>query len=826
MTASERKQGRAASRARGTVAAVATAMLIASPLAAAPYYHPVASYIFPAGAQRGTDVELRIGGLFLHDQPHFELVGATTTNGIKAPRTLTRAEEVWFQGPMVTRPVSNGPKDYPVDYAGHAEVDEDVSLGTYYWRLWNAQGVTSAKPFIVGDLPEVVEAEIDGRPLPQEVDLPVTVNGRIYPHEDVDLWSFACKRGRDYSVEVTARLIASPLDARIEVVGPEGRSVAEAIGTRSQDARLHFRAVADGLHTLRIHDIGFAGAQDHVYRMTIVEGATAEWIYPLGGRKGSRVEFVAGDTSTDGSRELYRNAVELPRIDAPAYTYRFRIGEQRSNQVTFQVSDVPETLEHEPNDTVSNAGSLALPGVANGRVDRGKDVDVWAFAATAGSVVRLEIFGHRLGTKLDALLRLTNAAGEEVAAADDTAGTTDAALEFSVPADGTYYAHVRDRYASRGGVEFAYRLNALLRDAPDLVLKFGADAITVDRAGKGGLSIQAERRGGLSGPIALEVEGLPPGVSVTGAEIAADKSQTSLAFSVAADAPLDSSQLRVRGRASHGGFHFSRSAEFRLGGGLGTIDHARLAIGLKTPFALKSEGPYYKRATRGDTQWITFALERGGFDGPLEVRLCDRQRRHLQGARGGVLTIPAGVERFDFPFYLATEMESPRTARVLIQASGVVEVDGKRHVVCYADSERTQGVLNIVAPRLDLQLMHETVVLWPGASATLPFTVLRGPELTVPMRCELILPAHIRGVTAAPVVLPADASRGELRLQAGADAGPFNMPLTIRAAAQHDGDRRTIAEAEFEIVWRAAAPPLTRRPRTENRTPVAGSESK
>ena len=40
--------------------------------------------------------------------------------------------------------------------------------------------------FIVGDLPEVVEDEVDGDQIPQQVTLPVTVNGRIFPRADVD----------------------------------------------------------------------------------------------------------------------------------------------------------------------------------------------------------------------------------------------------------------------------------------------------------------------------------------------------------------------------------------------------------------------------------------------------------------------------------------------------------------------------------------------------------------------------------------------------------------------------------------------------------------
>ena len=48
------------------------AALIVAPVSASP---PVASYIFPAGGQRGTTVNVKVGGLFLHQSCGFEMLG-------------------------------------------------------------------------------------------------------------------------------------------------------------------------------------------------------------------------------------------------------------------------------------------------------------------------------------------------------------------------------------------------------------------------------------------------------------------------------------------------------------------------------------------------------------------------------------------------------------------------------------------------------------------------------------------------------------------------------------------------------------------------------
>ena len=48
------------------------AVAVARPASAEP---PVASYIFPAGGQRGTTVAIRVGGLYLNDACDFDLLG-------------------------------------------------------------------------------------------------------------------------------------------------------------------------------------------------------------------------------------------------------------------------------------------------------------------------------------------------------------------------------------------------------------------------------------------------------------------------------------------------------------------------------------------------------------------------------------------------------------------------------------------------------------------------------------------------------------------------------------------------------------------------------
>src|SRR5262249_32397877 len=136
---------------------------------------PVAAYVFPAGGQRGTTVKVRVGGLCLYDRCHWELCGPGVTSG----KHLTRTKTLWLEGPMLPLPDSQRQENYPQDMTGEVVVAKDAAPGVRRARLWTSEGADAGLPFMVGDLPEIVEEE-SADPRPVEVKLPVTINGRIF----------------------------------------------------------------------------------------------------------------------------------------------------------------------------------------------------------------------------------------------------------------------------------------------------------------------------------------------------------------------------------------------------------------------------------------------------------------------------------------------------------------------------------------------------------------------------------------------------------------------------------------------------------------------
>ena len=110
------------------------------------------------------------------------------------------------------------------------------------WRSWSA------------NCPRSSRRRATATRSPVAVKLPVTVNGRIFPREDIDVWSFAAKKGQTITCEVHAARLGSPLDSRLEVLGPDGKTLAENDDARGTDSFLRFTAPADGTYQVRIHD--------------------------------------------------------------------------------------------------------------------------------------------------------------------------------------------------------------------------------------------------------------------------------------------------------------------------------------------------------------------------------------------------------------------------------------------------------------------------------------------------------------------------------------------------------------------------------------------
>lgn len=774
---------------------------------------PFASYIFPAGGQRGTLVPARVGGCYFHGEAGFELLGP----GVTGPVRIRETNTIWFEGPLIVQPASQRSEDYPRDHAAPIRIEPQAEPGVRHWRVWTAQGATPAMKFVVGELPEVIESEVDGEPIPVAVTPPVTVNGRIFPREDVDVWTFPAQAGRTYTLSAAALAFGSPLQARLVVLDPAGRPLVEAVASQRTDPVIAFTAPQDGVYSARIDDVNAAGLQNHVYRLTITDQPVVTRVFPLGARRGEPV----GLELTGQALPVNRVQVTFPQTAGNSATLHQVIPNHRLGSAPLiELDDLPEQLHSSP------LSRFTPPAMLNGRITSPGATNLWQFAARKGEAVDFTLAAARLGSPLTPVLVLTDSSGKTVARAEAAPGeAADLTLNFKALADGDFTLQVSDRFVSRGGADFSYRLRvAPPATAPDFQLRLAGDALTVFREtadgeaalpGKpkrgtkqqpGKLKFNVLATGGFKAGIELEVLGLPAGVSVSGNQIVGGRNTAELSFAAGPAAKIDAVRLTVRGTALINGERVTRTATLPAPRGEAAIDSVLLAVALPTPFKFTSD--YLMNIVpRGSTYRRPYGLDRGGYEGPLVARLADRQGRHLQGVTAPPVEISPGDDRFEFEVTFPPGMELGRTSRSQVMLLGKLrDHDGSEHVVSYTQNEQNDQVITITqAGLLELELDVTSVRVVPGGVVKIPFHLRREPSLRIaPVRVELRPPPHFKGLQAEPVHLPAGNDRGVLEIRFDPHSGPFNLPCPVHATTLDTKTPHT-AEAFIEFVRPAVA---------------------
>jgi hypothetical protein len=159
-----------------------------------------------------------------------------------------------------------------LDTAGEPGIREKTFLG----KTWLPYPIRYA----VDDFPERLESEPNNDlKKAEKVTLPIIINGRISDADDVDYFSFEGKKGSRVVLDVTARLLNSPLDASLELFDAAGNIIAAnddradskgpniGLETHHADPYLNVELPADGVYTVRIFNTMQCGGPEYGYRL-------------------------------------------------------------------------------------------------------------------------------------------------------------------------------------------------------------------------------------------------------------------------------------------------------------------------------------------------------------------------------------------------------------------------------------------------------------------------------------------------------------------------------------------------------------------------------
>jgi hypothetical protein len=456
----------------------------------------------------------------------------------------------------------------------------DAPTGIRELRLLTPAGLTNRALFEVSKGMRCVrEAEPNNTPATaQPVTLPVTVEGKIYPSEDVDLYRFAVAADDELLFRVTAQPLESKLDAVLTLRDAAGRELASNDDYVTLDPVLAYHFPRAGEYIIEVRDVGYNGSLESGYRLTISREPFLRTVYPLGLRRGTvadlslfglnlaRLEGRTGDwymPPWESPQARYRMPAEV----APGpREFRFATAGGVSNPVLVEALDVPEVREVEPNDDARQAQRLPVPGVAHGQIYGGKDnpggdLDLFRFAARKGQKLRLSIQARSRGSLLDGLLTVRDTAGKRLVRVDDAGGSRDPALEFDPPADGDYLAEVTDLNGA-GGPDYVYmlRVEPVPAPRPDFALHLYPANPSVPQGGSVPVEVTVRRSGGWKGPVRLELPPLPAGVSAFIPPYAAHAERFYIALSATRDAAPVLAPFGLTGVAEVDGRTVTRAA--------------------------------------------------------------------------------------------------------------------------------------------------------------------------------------------------------------------------------------------------------------------------
>ncbi|MEO0474349.1 MAG: PPC domain-containing protein [Planctomycetota bacterium] len=436
----------------------------------------------------------------------------------------------------------------------------DAPLGEHLLRVVTKTGVTEMATFYVVDRPLVKEQRDEpsknGRSFkqttsfesPQAIELGTIIVGRT-ESEDVDFFAVELKKGQQFVAEVVGiRLGRGFTDSTLAVYDDQRNEIAANDDTllHRQDPMVSFIAPKDGRYVITLRDSGYLGSNNNWYLLKVGEGIQPRLAYPLGGEPGQAVKLrLIGDAGGDFTQD-----VKLP--DQPDNDYKLLPqykGLSAMSGLPLRVNRLKNVMEDPgtKNDSTNDAKTLethALPVAFNGIIEKQGDQDYFKVSLQKGQPVTFRCFARSMGSPLDSVINVFNAADNKHLQGNDDLVGSDSAVTITPPADGDYYIRVRD-HRGRSGADYVYRLEVTV-DRPALTTAMARydrnrpqsrQAIAVPQGNRTAALVTVQRTR-VGGDLSTEIPGLPAGVTYTGHSSAQQGNLMPVVFEATPEAPL------------------------------------------------------------------------------------------------------------------------------------------------------------------------------------------------------------------------------------------------------------------------------------------------
>ena len=497
--------------------------------------------------------------------------GQKTTIHVRSNYTLDGSYKVLFDRPGITmtlletKPIAaahQGRGTPGTPFRFEADVPAEQPLGIYEFRIATKTAVSSVSHLLVTGYPVVNESteENGSTATAQEVSFPVAICGMCGNAEDVDYYQFSGKAGQVVTINIYAQRVTKAvhsmqsggsgasvmylMDSILTLRRSNGQILAENDNFVGGDSFLTFKLPEDGRYFLEVRDTRFIGNPKYVYCVEIADGPFAHAFFPMAVQQGKTSEATVVGHNLGGLKKTTIRSTADESLGWKPVSVTTPQGQ--TNPVQVLVSAHPQLVARE-NHSLAQAMPLSLPVGVNGRLSQPDEVHYYSFEAKKNRYYLLEIESDRRDLPLDSVIDVFDATGKQVNRGDDGYYTKDATLHFKAPSDGTFFVAIRDLH-NRGGARYIYHLK-VEPSGPDFEVHGKYYYAQLAPGTRMIWFARLSRQNGFNGPVEMQVEGLPQGVTFTPVTIPAGLNRCAVILSAQADARIDASLVRLYGKA-------------------------------------------------------------------------------------------------------------------------------------------------------------------------------------------------------------------------------------------------------------------------------------
>ena len=750
---------------------------------------PSAGYMYPPVVPAGVVTEVQLGGYeFTPDVEFFSPDPQVTITKMGPPGKLVVAPPPYWFGQKSMR----APFPIPRETPARIHVAQANSSDTSYWQVANAGGASGCVPFLVDTGNIVVENR--RRDAPQTLgELPVIVAARLGKIAEIDEYQFVATKDGFITAELITHQIGSLLTGVIEVGETDGnRRLGDAVDLEGKDIELTFAVTAGKTYSVKVFDVQFRGNRAFVYALRLSLGPRVIMTRPVAGRRGRTcdVEFIGyGLQNGTSVLQSVTRKVDFPDQEMATYSYHLDTP-AGTTSVQFPVTDRDEIVDYDRTE-------ISCPVAVNGTLEKAGAEDRYTVQLQAGDSWSIVVEAAALGSPLDPTLRVLAPDGAEIVKYDKAG---DCAATFKVVANGPHTIVVGDISAQVGTPLSVYRL--VIKDSPlaDFSLSV-PQTLNFEPGGKTSVTVKLARVHGYEGEVAIEVEGLPEGLSVPAdLVIPAGKNELKFELSATADCSVTTAYVRVVGAGQRGDSTVTRVAMT----GVEQVTSVLLtSIISKSPITIA----WVLRETqherpRGSTFPAELEIKRQeGYQGEIWLMPHSKQSRHRQGITGPIMKVPDGVDRILYPVFIPEWLETFRTSRmVVLGMAKLVDAQGKTRYV-QAKSGRLCWIVEGALMKVDGR--DAEIEVLPGGTFEVAVDILRRPKFTEDVTLQVTAADDVEDLfKAAPVVVPSGERQATIRVETMADPRLYpEQKLTIRATALEDGKWLTVSETAVTVVF-------------------------